>query len=133
MIKLKRFEKGEWLSVPGLNGVRVKIRPITLSKSASIISQFKRKVVVDGDVEEALKIATDYDEYAAALAIFNYILEDFEGIEVEGNPSEDEQREAIYDNDFLREFITESAASLRDDAQTELDKDIKNSKTSQSG
>ena len=119
-MKLKRYKEGVWFDV--CDGVRVKVRPIYHSQVAKIMNKHRKKVIA-GD-----RVVDDYDEAAIAFEIFNYTLEEFEGIEADGDV-----REAIFDNDPLREFISEKAGMLKEKYEKEFEEDLKNSKSSQGG
>ena len=122
MVRLKRYKEGVWFSIPGLDGVRVKVRPIYHSQVTKIMNKHRKKVLV-GD-----KVVDDYDEAAIAFDLFNYTLEDFEGIDAEGDV-----KTAIFDCDPLREFISEKAGELKKKYEEEFEEDLKNSENSQGG
>jgi len=138
MVRLKRYKEGVWFNVPGLDGVRVKVRPIYHSQVTRIMNKHRKKVVVEITTEEAgvlkekrekeFKVVDDYDEAAIAFDLFNYTLEDFEGIDAEGDV-----KTAIFDCDPLREFISEKAGELKKKYEEEFEEDLKNSESSQGG
>ena len=127
MLKLKRFDKGVWCDVPGLDGVKVKVRPASHKKIAEIMSAHKRKI------DTGKELIDEVDEAGFALDLFRYILEDFDGIECEEELSKDEMKDIIYDYDDLREFISQKSGELREKIQKELEEDLKNLRSSQSG
>ena len=97
MLKLKRFDKAEWFTVPEFEGVRLLIKPSSFVSTTKILSTTKRKIKVDKEFVD------DYDDGAFALALFKDILVDFEGIETDGDLTKDEQKEVIYYFDVSKE------------------------------
>lgn len=143
MLKLKRFTEGQWIDYPGADKVSFLIRPVNLSTGLSIRSKVRDKVAMDVvDPKTGKKVYTlmeDVDTGRFSWEAFDYMLQDFKGIALEdekGNPlelSKDETKKAIFDNDDLRNFITGKAEELATTKASELEDEVKNSKSSQSG
>jgi len=127
MLKLKRFDKPQWFDVPQFEGVRLLIKPASFKTTTQILSTVKRKVKTeDGYID-------DFDDGKFALELFKELLVDFEGIEVDGNPSKDEVKELLYEYEFFRTFVSEKANELYKTIEQELDEELKNSTSSQGG
>jgi len=133
-MKLKRFQKGEWFDYPGAEGVRFLIRPLPLSEGLAIRSRIRERVATEIDTVQGKtkgKITTlleDIDSARFTKEIFDYILEDVEGITLEDDlgASKEDIKKAIFDETSLREFISEKSDSLRKDNEKQLDSEIKN-------
>ena len=127
MLKLKRFDKPQWFDVPQFDGVRLLIKPASFKTTTQILSTVKRKVKTeDGYID-------DFDDGKFALELFKELLVDFEGIEVDGDPSKDEVKELLYEYEFFRTFVSEKANELYKTIEQELDEELKNSTSSQGG
>jgi len=127
MLKLKRFDKPQWFDVPQFEGVRLLIKPASFKTTTQILSTVKRKVKTeDGYID-------DFDDGKFALELFKELLVDFEGIEVDGDPSKDEVKELLYEYEFFRTFVSEKANELYKTIEQELDEELKNSTSSQGG
>ena len=70
----------------------------------------------------------DIDTGKYTWEIFNFILQDVEGIDLEDSPeaSLEEKKKAIFDDISLREFISEQSELVRQDGERKLDSEIKN-------
>ena len=127
MLKLKRFDKPQWFDVPQFEGVRLLIKSASFKTTTQILSTVKRKVKTeDGYID-------DFDDGKFALELFKELLVDFEGIEVDGDPSKDEVKELLYEYEFFRTFVSEKANELYKTIEQELDEELKNSTSSQGG
>ena len=127
MLKLKRFDKPQWFDVPQFEGVRLLIKPASFKTTTQILSTVKRKIKTeDGYID-------DFDDGKFALELFKELLVDFEGIEVDGDPSKDEVKELLYEYEFFRTFVSEKANELYKTIEQELDEELKNSTSSQGG
>lgn len=133
-LKLKRFQKAQWFDYLGAEGVRFLIRPLPLSEGLAIRSRIRERVPTEIDMQQGKnkgKITTlleDIDSARFTKEIFDYILEDVEGITLEDDPgaTKEEIKKAIFDDTSLREFISEKSDSLRQDGDKKLDSEIKN-------
>jgi len=133
-LKLKRFQEGRWFDYPGAEGVRFLIRPLPLSVGLSIRSKIRERVPTEVDMTQGKtkgKITTlleDVDSAKFTWEIFDYILQDFEGIILEdvSDASQDEKKKAIFDDTGLREFISEKSEIVRSDSERKLDVETKN-------
>jgi hypothetical protein len=81
----------------------------------------------------------DVDTGRFSWEIFDYMLVDFEGIQIEGEDgktievSKSELKRAIFDDTNLRDFVSEKSEWLRDNGAQKLEDEVKNSASSQSG
>jgi len=133
-LKLKRFQAGKWFDYPGAEGVRFLIRPLPLSEGLAIRSRIRERVPTEIDMTQGKtkgKITTlleDIDTGKYTWEIFNFILQDVEGIDLEDSPeaSLEEKKKAIFDDISLREFISEQSELVRQDGERKLDSEIKN-------
>ncbi len=138
MLKLKRFEEGVWEDYPGFPGVRFKIRPITLSKAMELRSKVRRKIYVMGpsEIDPSIikpQLVDDVDDGEFSWSIFDQALEAWEGIEVDGSPTPEEIKKAIFDHEELREFILARARKQVEDEQASLEQERKNLLSLQDG
>jgi ADP-ribose pyrophosphatase YjhB (NUDIX family) len=111
MLKLKPLSKSEgtWFDFPDIPGVRVKVRMVPASTTISFMYKGSEKEV--------------------HFRSFCQMVEAWEGIEIEGNPSEEEQKRAIFEYDPLYLFVLAKSNELRE----KLEADLKNSVSSQGG
>jgi hypothetical protein len=126
-VRLKRFSSGLWCELPGADGVRLKIKPIGQAEGLRIASQAKTRSWLDGRLVERV------DEWEALRLIFNSALEAWEGLEFEDAPGKEEQREALFRTDVIREFVLSRAAEIDLAYQAQFRSEEKNSTSSQSG
>jgi hypothetical protein len=133
-LKLKRFQEGKWFDYPGAEGVRFLIRPLPLSEGLAIRSKIRERVPTEIDMQQGKnkgKITTlleDVDSAKFTWEIFNFILQDVEGIDLEDIPgaSLEEKKKAIFDDISLREFISDKSEVIRQDGERKLGSEIKN-------
>jgi len=143
MLKLKRFSSGQWFDYPKASGVRLLIRPLQLSSGLSIRSKIRGTIPTDVKDPKTQKSVTvlmeDVDTGRFSWEIFDYMLVDFEGIQIEGEDgktievSKSELKIAIFDDTNLRDFVSEKSEWLRDNGAQKLEDEVKNSASSQSG
>jgi len=140
-LKLKRFQEGQWFPYPDAEGVRFLIRPLPLSVGLQIRSRIRERVATEVDTLRGKtkgKVTTlleDVDSSKFTWEIFNYILQDVEGISIEGevDTSLEDLKTIIFDNVELREFISEKSESIREDGEKKLKDEMGNSPSSLSG
>jgi len=120
MLKLKRFDKAEWFDVPGVDGVRLLIKPASFSTATKLLSKAKRKAKIDGDIVD------DYDDSAFALELFKETLVDFEGVEADGDLTKDQMKELMYDYSIFRDFVAAKSQELYRKIEEALEADLKN-------
>jgi len=133
-LKLKRFQAGQWFTYPEAEGVRFLIRPLPLSVGLSIRSKIRERVATEVETQRGKtkgKVTTlleDVDSAKFTWEIFNYILQDVEGISIEGETDTtlDDIKKIIFDTVELREFISEKSESIREDGDRKLKDEIKN-------
>lgn len=123
MLRLKT-KKGVWVDYPQATGVRLKIIPISFSESLRILYNVKEKKVVDNfpvdpkdPTKRGVQIVDDYNDGLFLWELFDRVLEQWEGIEIErdeGDPAlgPKEIKRILFDNDELREFVFKSAREL---------------------
>ena len=143
MLRLKRFEKGQWFDYPNAPGVKLLIRPLYLSAGINLRTKVRDRVVVDVVDPTTKKLVPtlmeDINSGDFSWEVFNYMLLDFEGIKMEGDSGEvvevskDELKKALFDDQKVRDFIGEKSEFLRDQGSRKLEEEIKNSPVSQSG
>jgi len=129
-LHLKRYSEGVWFDYSG--GGRFKIRPLGPKDYLTLRETTRRKLAIskpDGGFE----IVDDYDEAKFFWNSFSYMLEKWEGIEVDGATNDDEIREAIFNDREIRDFITEKANEIFLTTQRKLEEESKNSERSQNG
>lgn len=133
-LKIKRFQEAKWFDYPEAEGVRFLIRPLPLSEGLAIRSRIRERVPTEIDMNQGKtkgKITTlleDIDTGKYTWEIFNFILQNVEGIELEDAPeaSLEEKKKAIFDDIALREFISEQSEVIRKDGERKLGEEIKN-------
>ncbi len=149
MLKLKRFSLGQWVPYPEAEGVRFKIRPLQLSDGMDIRSRIRERIVMSvsdptGKIKKPIPtLMEDLDSGKFTWEIFDYILEDFEGLQVEkedgvvldcNNPAHKQEiKKDIFNSEALRDFISEKSEWLREQGAKQLGEEIKNSNCSQGG
>lgn len=155
MLKLKRFNKGQWFSYPKAEGVEFLIRPLHLSDSLRLRSEIRKSVAIDVIEPKSKKMVTtlmeDINTGEFSFKSFNEMLMDFRGpisIEddegneisvVEGmSPSEVERikdliKVALFDDESVRDFIVEKAGLLLDKENEKFQEEQKNLKSLQDG
>jgi hypothetical protein len=137
MLKLKRFTSGQWFDYPKAEGVKFKIRPLHLSMGLTLRSKIRDKIATEVPDLKSKRSTTvlmeDIDSGKFTWEVFNYILEDFEGISIEdndGNPigsTKEELKQAIFDDPGCQKFISEKSEWLRGESEEKLGKEVKNS------
>ena len=134
-LKLRRFQEGKWFDYPEAAGVRFLIRPLPLSVGLSIRSKIRERVATEVETKQGKqkgqKITTlleDVDSAKFTWEIFDYILQDVQGISLEDVPDAtiDDLKKAIFDDVSLREFISEKSEIIRVDGERKLKDEIKN-------
>jgi hypothetical protein len=134
-LKLRRFQEGKWFDYPEATGVRFLIRPLPLSVGLSIRSKIRERVATEIETktgkQKGTKITTlleDVDSAKFTWEIFDYILQDVEGISLEDVPGAglDDIKQAIFDDVPIREFISEKSEIIRADGERKLKDEIKN-------
>ena len=141
MLKLKRFKEGVWYPVPDLPNVKMKIRPVPLAMAMELQAKASKKVAVlveDPKDPRRVEIVDDMNFGAFTWALFDHSLEAWEGISLEveeGDPelTDEDVKRAIFDEPKLRQFVVRKARELLDATMDKLEKERKNSKSSQSG
>jgi len=149
MLKLKRFNEAVWFNWPEASGVRLKIRPLNGRKMLELRNESKQgKVAVSMpslDPEEGnIRIVDDYNDFIYEWKMFQYCLEDYEGITLDGeddHPKElegeakslyeqkkrEEIREAIFNNVLLRRFILKKSLEVMASENKRFEEELKNS------
>ena len=130
MLKLKRHNQGVW--VDGPSGSRFKVRPATPKNYLELREKSKTGRSLVKGLDGLPQIIEDYDDAKMIWLLFDYILEDWEGVEVEGAQNKDEIKETIF-NSHHRDFIFEKQREVFDLDKSEFEADLKNSKRSRSG
>lgn len=134
-LKLKRFQEGQWFDYPDAEGVRFLIRPLPLSVGLSIRSKIRERVATEIETKQGKqkgqKVTTlleDVDSAKFTWEIFDYILQDVKGIEIEGDSSAsmEDLKKVIFDTVELREFISEKSEAIRQDGEKKFKDEIKN-------
>lgn len=133
-LKLKRFQEGQWFTYPDAEGVRFLIRPLPLSVGLAIRSKIRERVATEVETQRGKtkgKITTlleDVDSAKFTWEIFSYILQDVEGVSIEGEVDTplDDIKKIIFDTVELREFISEKSESIREDGDRKLKDELKN-------
>lgn len=133
MLKLKRFKEGVWADFLEVPGVRVKVRPVPLGYQLELRSKLRKRVPIDVEPGKPPQFIEDVDEGALLWSVFSHTLEDWEGIEVEGNPTPEEIKKAIFDHDGLRQFIIDKSRELSQTEEKKIEEETKNLSSSQSG
>lgn len=128
MLVLKKFKQGVWFDYPKYSGVKFKIKPASPSDLSNIISKIRTKVPIK--INENVDFIDDVDKLVLAKEFFNYVLEEYAGITLEiddgSTPSNDDIKEALYDNTEIKEFILGKANELFEKINSELEKEVKN-------
>jgi hypothetical protein len=134
-LTLKRFQEGRWFDYPEVVGVSFLIRPLPLSVGLSIRSKIRERVATEIETKQGKqkgqKITTlleDVDSAKFTWEIFDYILQDVKGIDLEDAPEAtiDDLKKAIFDDVALREFISDKSEIIRQDGERKLKDEIKN-------
>jgi len=122
-LRLKRKKEGVWVDFPGNEGVRFKIRPLSLTEMGKIRASIRKKIVVrdpGADLskgEELQKVVDDIDEFELTKAVFFHILEAWEGIEVDGTEdlSQNDWKTLMFDESSIRDFVVSESTKLADE------------------
>jgi len=142
MLKLKRFKQGEWFDFPGALGVRLKIRPVQGTVGLDLQKKVRKAVPIDlpslrDPSKKFTTLLEDINSADFAWEVFNYMLEDFEGIEIEGDSGlitdKIEIKKAIFSEEALREFISGKSEELVKIQSGKMEEEIKNLNSSQAG
>lgn len=143
MLKLKRYSIGQWFDYPKAPGVKLLIRPLHLTTGLNLRSKVRSRVVMDVvDPKTNKSVSTlmeDIDSGLFSWEVFNYMLQDFEGISMTDDKDKivevpkDEMKRAIFDDPDLRDFVGEKSEFLREQGSQKLEGELKNSPISQSG
>ena len=130
-LKLKRFSEGIWFDYPA--GGKFKIRPIQPKDYLDFREQAKAGKLAVSKPDGQVEYFDNYNEASFYWKVFQYILEDWAEVEVEGATTKDEIREAIFNDRNLRDFISDHSNELFAKYHSDLDGELKNSVSSQSG
>ncbi len=130
-LKLKRFSEGVWFDYPA--GGKFKVRPVQPKDYLDLREQAKAGKISVSKPDGQMEYLDNYNEASFFWKVFQYILEDWAEVEVEGATTKDEIREAIFNERDLRDFISTKANELFSKFHSDLEGDLKNSVGSQSG
>lgn len=137
MLKL-RTKKGVWVEYPHAVGVKLKIQAISFSESLRVLSGVKEKKVVDNFpidpkdlTKRGIQVVDDYNDGVFLWELFDRVLEQWEGIEVEQDEGEPtlgpkEIKRVLFDNDLLREFIFKMAREFAEAEAKQQEEERKN-------
>lgn len=129
-LKLKRFSEGRWFKY--LDDSRFKIRATQPKQYLEFREKTKTKVRVENS-DGTSSFIDDYNEALLYWKVFEYVLEDWEKIEVEGATTREEIKEAIFNNKDARDFISTKSNEMFSEINSNLEGELKNSESSQSG
>ena len=133
MLKLKRFSEGVWFNYPNDPDVRLKIRGVTPRNFMDIHEKSKiGKVPVRKD-DGKLDYIDDYDNARLTWLFFDWMLQEWEGITVDGAVLKDEIKEAIFNDMRLRDFISDKASEVYSVESDKVESELKNSEGSPVG
>ena len=133
MLKLKRFDEGVWYEWPNDPQIKLKIRPITPKKLLDFREKSKKGKIAIVLPSGETQIVDDNNEAKVNWECFSWMVEDWQGIEFDGNPSMDEKKEIIFNHISLRDFISDKAAEIYQTETLKIEGELKNSQRSQSG
>lgn len=126
MLKLKRFDEGVWFDYS--TSIRFKIRAMTPKKLIELREKSRRdKSFVSGEITE------QYDGSILNTEIFRWMIEEWRGIEFDGNPSPEECKDIIFNHLVFRDFITDKSYELFRVESARVEDELKNSDSSQGG
>src|SRR3972149_8369864 len=98
MLKLKRFDEGVWYEWPNDPQIKLKIRPITPKKLLDFREKSKKGKIAIVLPSGETQIVDDNNEAKVNWECFSWMVEDWQGIEFDGNPSMDEKKEIIFNH-----------------------------------
>lgn len=129
-LKLKRFNEGIWVDYLG---GKFKIRSATPADYLRL-----QDMATEGKVSVTLPDGTfqivDNDKKGKFYrSIFDYVLEDFSDVEVDGTTDKKEIREALFNDKQMRDFIMDTTNALSERLNADLEQELKNSETLQGG
>jgi len=133
MLKLKRFDEGVWYEWPSDPQIKLKIRPITPKKLLDLREKSKKGKVAIILPNGETQIIDDSNEAKVNWECFSWMVEDWQGIEFDGDPSMDEKKEIIFNHVSLRDFISDKAAEIYQVETSKIEQELKNLERSQSG
>jgi len=132
-MKLKRFSEPVWIKYPEASEVEFLIRPMKFSDSLDVRSKIRQRApteLTDEAGRKRMEILEDIDLGLFTWEIFNGVLEDWKGIEVEDvqDPQKDrlEIKKAIFNEETFRTFIMKKADELQKAEQRKLEAERKN-------
>lgn len=128
-LKLKRFDEGVWFDYPA--GGRFKVRPATPKKYLEIREQSKKGKVVIRDGKR--EIVDDYDESQIVFRVFEWMLEDWQDVTVDGASTPDQIRESIFNDMDISNWVGDRSRELAEQQQAKFDGELKNFASSQDG
>ncbi len=129
-LKLKRFSEGIWFDYS--DGAKFKIRPIQPKDYLDLREKSKAKVRVDKP-DGTFDFIDNYNDASFYWEVFQYILEDWNEVEVEGASGKDQIKEAIFNDRDARDFISSKSNEMFSKVHSDLEGELKNSGGSQSG
>ena len=130
-LKLKRFSDGVWYDY--LHGARFKIRAATPRDYLRLQDQTTEGKVAVSLPDGTTQIVDNDKKGKFYWKIFDYILEDFSDVELEGTTNKDEIREGIFNDKDARDFIMAKSNELTSKMNEDLEGELKNSDALQSG
>lgn len=130
-LKLKRFNEGIWFDYPA--GGKFKIRPLQPKDYFDLREDSKVGKLLISKPDGQTEYVDNYNEALFYWKVFKRILEDWAEVEVEGATTKDEIRETIFNNHTLRDFISDRSNELSAKINADLEDELKNSASSQSG
>ena len=130
-LKLKRFSEGVWYDY--LHGARFKIRAATPRDYLRLQDQTTEGKVAVSLPDGTTQIVDNDKKGKFYWKIFDYILEDFSDVELEGTTNKDEIREGIFNDKDARDFIMAKSNELTSKMNEDLEGELKNSDALQSG
>ena len=129
-LKLKRFSEGVWYDY---RGARFKIRAATPRDYLRLQDQTTEGKVAVTLPDGTTQIVDNDKKGMFYWKIFDYILEDFSDVELEGTTNKEEIKEGIFNEKDIRDFIMDKSNALSAKLNADLDEELKNSGALQSG
>ena len=133
MLKLKRFNEGVWYDFPSDSSIKFKIRAMTPKKLIDLREKSRRGKIAVSKPDGLTDIVNDFDDATLNAEIFEWMLEDWKGLEFEGTPSSKEIKDIIFEHMTFRDFITDKSYDLFKTESQRIETELKNSERSQSG
>lgn len=133
MLKLKRFNEGVWYDFPSDPSVKFKIRAMTPKKLIELKEKSKKGKIAVLKPGGYTEVIDDNDDALLNSEIFAWMLEDYKGIEFDGNISDGEFKDIIFNHVQFRDFITDKSYDLFKLESQRIETELKNSESSQSG